>query len=107
MTRDELDEAFGIVIRRHWRQLTDSGGQPGALLLGELAGVAERHADEILHEEVGVTGHPAGGVRKLSRIVSADEIQAKADQLGVTAGQLTGEQPVKPSPKPRTRRRTS
>jgi hypothetical protein len=45
MNQDELAARHTAAIRRHWRTLTDSGGQPPQALLDELAAIAEYHAD--------------------------------------------------------------
>jgi hypothetical protein len=45
--RDELDQAHAAAIRRHWRDMTDTGGQPNAALLDELAAVAYHHAADV------------------------------------------------------------
>lgn len=46
MTRDQLDARHTAAIRRHWRSLVDSGGQPPQELLDELAAIADEHSDE-------------------------------------------------------------
>jgi hypothetical protein len=46
MTSGQLGGRHIAAIRRHWRGLVDSGGQPTAELLGELAAIAEYHAGE-------------------------------------------------------------
>lgn len=66
MTGEQLDEEHTSAIRTHWRTLTDTGGVPSPGLLAVLRGIAERHADDILHEENGVTGTPAPAAPKPS-----------------------------------------
>ncbi len=43
-TIDQLAAHHTASIRRHWRSLVDSGGQPPRELLDELAAIAEHHA---------------------------------------------------------------
>jgi hypothetical protein len=45
VNRAELDERNGAVIRRHWRTLQDTGGQPSPALLDDLAGVAVAYSE--------------------------------------------------------------
>lgn len=59
MTREQLDQRNTAAIRRHYRTLTDTGGTPPQALLDDLAATADQHADDILHEEVGVSGQIA------------------------------------------------
>lgn len=46
MNRDQLDQRHTTAIRRHYRDLTDTG-QPPAQLLDELAAIADEHAQHI------------------------------------------------------------
>jgi len=54
--REQLASYHTAAIRRHWRTLTDSGGQPPQALLDELAAIAEYHAG----------GRTAGALKALS-----------------------------------------
>lgn len=48
MTRTDppgLEAEFAAVLIRHWRDLSDRGGQPGPALLADLAAIAGHHAD--------------------------------------------------------------
>lgn len=46
MNREQLDERHTTVLLRHSRALTDADGRPNALLLAELAAVADEHASD-------------------------------------------------------------
>ncbi|HTX49210.1 MAG TPA: hypothetical protein VME40_07455 [Caulobacteraceae bacterium] len=47
MDRKQLDQRNTATIRRHWRTLTDNGGQPPQQLLDDLAATAIQHAADM------------------------------------------------------------
>lgn len=48
MTPQGIREQFAAVIRRHWRDLSDTGGVPPQALLDDLGQIAQRYAEEIV-----------------------------------------------------------
>lgn len=64
MTRDDLDAALAAAVTRHHRGLIDDFRAELPRLVTDLSAIAERHADDILHEENGVTGMPAPQARR-------------------------------------------
>lgn len=87
MNRDDLNARHAAILARHWRDLVDSGGRPGAGLLRDLAAAAEDHARDALAD--------ATIAVNTGRTVPLD------DETG------DGYQPehAKAAPKPRTTRR--
>jgi hypothetical protein len=55
MDREQLAASHTEVLRRHWRTLLDSGGQPPAVLLDELGAIADDHARGLADEHRGET----------------------------------------------------
>jgi hypothetical protein len=73
MSPEQLAARHTDAIKRHWRTLTDSGGKASAELLGELAGIAQEHAEEF-----------ALDVDRLERVIDRHEAAKDAGPSHVT-----------------------
>lgn len=87
MDREQLAARHTDVIRRHSRALADTGGQPGAALLEELAAIADEYAADLATVDV---------VELLPGYVEVDP---------VTAAKVTGEPAAPIQAKPATARK--
>ncbi len=89
MNREQLDQRNTATIRRHWRTLTDNGGQPPQQLLDDLAETAGRHAiDE---------------TREAAKLALGTSIMPPSGMIPVTAERAAA--PGKAAPRRTTTRR--
>jgi hypothetical protein len=107
LTRDEFDAAAAAVIRRNYRHMDDLGGQPPAALLDGLWAMLEQHADDILHEEDGVSGTPELLPRNQAGTPEYEQRTAELRDKGLSAeADARDRHAAAEQPKPPARRTT-
>lgn len=60
MNHAELHAALDGIIRRHARDLSDSGGAPTAAMLDDLTAIADAHRDNGVHDALSARAETTG-----------------------------------------------